>query len=357
MREQSTFSNNEIKLICKEKYNISINNIEVINKGNASIYKLTSNDDKQFILKEFQSKYKEEDVERECRAVEYLRENTDIPLVKNIKTKDKKDCFTHNGRVVVLQEFINGYEYEKNECDYNRLIQSAKYLGKIIKGFKNYDVDKSFEVSEWFSNEEFEKANNKFDKILTLLKDNEIENKIKKDILLKKKLLIKIKDKIDLKDIELVTHSISHGDYSCLQLIYNDKDEVIAVLDLIKVKRLPIVWEIARSYSYADSKAINGNIDMNNLIDYVKEVSNYIELNEYDYKYLPYIYLMQLARSPFGYEEYFKENVKNKQELLDFALYRTNICENLYEKAEEISNILLLNSKKDGEQNTYKENY
>ena len=96
---------------------------------------------------------------------------------------------------------------------------------------------------------------------------------------------------------------------------------------------------------------------MNNLIDYVKEVSNYIELNEYDYKYLPYIYLMQLARSPFGYEEYFKENVKNKQELLDFALYRTNICENLYEKAEEISNILLLNSKKDGEQNTYKENY
>lgn len=340
MREQSTFSNNEIKLICKEKYNISINNIEVINKGNASIYKLISNDDKKFILKEFQSKYKEEDIERECRAVEYLRKNTDIPLVKNIKTKDEKDCFINNGRVVVLQEFINGYEYEKNECDYKRLMQSAKYLGKIIKGFKHYNIDKSFMVSEWFSNEEFEKANNKFDKILNLVKDNEIENRIKRDILFKKKLLKEIKDKIELKDIELVTHSISHGDYSCLQLMYNEKNEVIAVLDFIKVKKLPIVWEIARSYSYADNKAINGNIDMHNFIDYIKEVTNYIKLNEYDYKYLPYIYLIQLARSPFGYEEYFKEDVENKQELLNFAFYRTNICKNLYENADEISNKL-----------------
>lgn len=347
MREQSTFSNNEIKQICAEKYDISINNIEVINKGNASIYKLTANDKKKYILKEFQSKYKENDIERECKAVEYLRENTDIPVVKYIKTNNKKDYFTHNGRVAILQEFVNGYEYEKNECDYNRLIQSATCLGKIIKGFKNYNVDKSFEATKWFSDEEFEKANNKFNIILDLLEDNEIENKIKKDILFKKKLLKEIKDIIDLKDIELVTHSISHGDYSCLQLMYNDKDEVVAVLDFIKVKRLPIVWEIARSYSYADIKAKNGNIDIDNLIDYVKEVSKYIELNTYDYKYLSYVYLVQLARSPFGYEEYFKDDVENKQELLDFAFYRTKICKNLYEKAEKISKILLSNAKID----------
>ena len=129
--------------------------------------------------------------------------------------------------------------------------------------------------------------------------------------------------------------------------MYNDKDEVVAVLDFIKVKRLPIVWEIARSYSYADIKAKNGNIDIDNLIDYVKEVSKYIELNTYDYKYLSYVYLVQLARSPFGYEEYFKDDVENKQELLDFAFYRTKICKNLYEKAEKISKILLSNAKID----------
>ena len=62
------------------------------------------------------------------------------------------------------------------------------------------------------------------------------------------------------------------------------------------------MWEIARSYSYIDKKAINGNIDVKNLVDYTKEVSKSITLNKYDLKYLPYVYLIQLARSTFGYE-------------------------------------------------------
>ena len=337
MREQSTFSDSEIKLVCKEKYNIVINKIEVINKGNANIYKLTSDYNKQYILKEFQSKYKEEDIERECGAIKYLQEKTDIPLPRYLKVNEDKYYFNYNERMVVLQDFINGHEYNKNECDYNKMIESAKYLGKIIKGFKNYNIDKNFNVCEWFSNEEFEKANAKFNLILEKIRNNEIENKIKEDIEFKKNLLKKIKEQVNLKDISNVTHSISHGDYSCLQLMYNEKDEVVAVLDFIKVKKLPIVWEIARSYSYADVKAKNGNIDINNLVDYTKEVSKYIELNQYDYKYLPYIYMIQLARSPFGYEEHFKEDVKNKQELLEFAFYRTNICRNLYQNAYQIS--------------------
>ena len=63
-------------------------------------------------------------------------------------------------------------------------------------------------------------------------------------------------------------------------------------------------------------------------------------LNEYDFKYLPYVYMIQLARSTFGYSEYFKDTEK-KDDYLEFAFYRTNICRDLYEKADEISKKLL----------------
>ena len=77
-----------------------------------------------------------------------------------------------------------------------------------------------------------------------------------------------------------------------------------------------------------------------NLVEYTKKVAEFTELNEYDLKYLPYVYLIQLARSTFGYSEYFK-NIENKDEYLEFAFYRTNICRDLYKKADEISKKLL----------------
>ena len=89
-----------------------------------------------------------------------------------------------------------------------------------------------------------------------------------------------------------------------------------------------------------DKDAKNGEINILNLVEYTKEVSKVNKLSENDLKYLPYVYLIQLARSTFGYEEYFK-NVKNKEELLNFAFYRTNICRDLSKKAKEISKRLL----------------
>lgn len=65
----------------------------------------------------------------------------------------------------------------------------------------------------------------------------------------------------------------------------------------------------------------------------------YAKLNKYDLELLPYIYLMQLARSPFGYEQYYK-NVENKEELIKFAFYRTEICRELEKKANELSRML-----------------
>lgn len=340
MIEQTTFSNIEIQNELYKRYGLKVNNIEIINKGTANIYKIIS-DKGNFILKEFQSKYLQNDVLKEINAIEYLKENTKIPLPTYLKNNNNESYFEHKGRIVVIQNFIDGKVFGKNEGNYEQLLESAYYLGQIIKGFEKYKITDCVKITDWYSKKEFDKANKKYDDILDKLDNSHLSNKIKTDILFKKQLLDELNKNKNLKELNNITHKVSHGDYSSLQFIYNNENKIKAIIDFIKVKKLPVVWEIARSYSYIDKEARNGNININNIVEYTKEVSKIIDLNEYDFKYLPYVYLIQLARSTFGYNEYFKENVKDKEKLLNFAFYRTNICRNLYKKADEISNKLL----------------
>lgn len=65
----------------------------------------------------------------------------------------------------------------------------------------------------------------------------------------------------------------------------------------------------------------------------------YIDLSEYDLKYMPYIYIFQLVSSTFGYKQY--NNDYSKKSLLDFAFFRTNLCNYLYDNLEILSKELL----------------
>ena len=127
----------------------------------------------------------------------------------------------------------------------------------------------------------------------------------------------------------------SHGDYSVQQLIYNDDNGKTTVIDFETAKKLPIIWEVMRSYSYIDEEVKNGKINIDTLVEYVKEFTKYIQLNEYDLKYAPQIYLIQIVSSPFGYKQY--NDDYEKTGLLEFALFRTNLCRYLYNNSKEIS--------------------
>ena len=313
--------------------------IEKINKGTANIFKIISNNEK-FIVKEFQSKYSKENVLKEISAIEYLRKNSQVPLPIYLKNNNNELYFVHKGKMIVVQKFVEGQVFEKNKGNHEQILESARYLGLIIEGFKNYNIDDNISILDWYSNKEFEKANKKYDEILSKLDNSKISEKIKMDIIFKKELLAKLNKNINAEDIKNITHKVSHGDYSVLQFIYDNEDNIRVILDFIKTKKLPIVWEIARSYSYIDKDAKEGKINIENLVEYTKKVAEFTELNEYDLKYLPYVYLIQLARSTFGYSEYFK-NIENKDEYLEFAFYRSNICRDLYKKADEISKKLL----------------
>ena len=138
----------------------------------------------------------------------------------------------------------------------------------------------------------------------------------------------------DFEIIKKMTIMNSHGDYSVQQLIYNDNSKT-TVIDFETAKKLPIIWEVLRSYSYIDEEAKNGELNIDTLVEYVKEFAKYVQLNEYDLKYAAQLYLIQIVSSPFGYKQY--NDDYEKKGLLEFALFRTNLCRYLYNNSKEIS--------------------
>lgn len=147
-----------------------------------------------------------------------------------------------------------------------------------------------------------------------------------------------VRDNFDFSDMSKLTVMNIHGDYSVLQFIYKD-GKINAIIDFVSACKMLVVWEIIRFYSYIDSKTKEGKIDIDNLVEYVRSFTWYVKLNKYDYKFMSYLYLVQLVASTFGYKQYIVDN--SKTGLLDFAIFRTNLCRFLFENAEKISNTLI----------------
>ena len=334
MIEKSLLTENIIKKVVNKKYGIEIKKIKKVARGSANIYKLNND----IILKEFQSKYKKEDIEKEIKILNALREvNLNVP--KYIKTFNGKSYFIHKNRIIILQKFIKGYIKEPNTGNQEQIIESAKILGLIVKGLAGKNIKMPIsDITEWYSEDTIKRSIKKFEDLIKKCVDKD-DKKIKEDLEEKIKMLKNIKDVCDFEKIKKITISETHGDYSVQQFIYNKSGKIAAVIDFVSTAKMPIIWEIIRSYSYIDKEVKNGEINIHNLVMYVKEFTQYYPLNYYDIKYLPYLYLIQLLCSSYGYKQYL-ENKQNKK-ILKFAIFRTNLARSIYKKGNEISENLI----------------
>lgn len=336
--QKSNLNNNIIRKILKEEYGIIPNEITEINRGTSNIYKVNSLN-KTYILKEFQPKRKKETVEKEANIIEFLK-NKNIKVPTYIKTKNNKNYTENAGRVIILQEYVDGYTIGDNEGDYDKVIESARILGKLVKELSNYlDLSDENIIEKQFSRKSLEYGIIEFLELKKQIDLKDIyKNKIIEDLDEKIKMINEIENNFDFNIMNKITMTNSHGDYCVEQFIYNEKTEP-TLIDFEKAKKIPIVWEIMRSYSYIDKDVKNGELNINTLVEYFKEFNKYFKLNEYDLEYASYIYLIQLLRSPFGYKEYIKDTTREK--LIQFAFYRTNLCRYLYKNKELISERLI----------------
>ena len=336
MIEQTKFNNEEIKKILKQKYNLNIKSIQKINRGSANIFKIETKDEK-YILKEFQSKYNQKEIEKEVHVINHLKiKNLQVP--EHLKNVDGTYMFVHQGNTCIIEKYIEGNTIEKNTGNIKKLKESAKYLALIIKGLEDYPYDDLWNcnLDKYSDKETFSQSIQKYNQLIELSKGDKYEDIITKDLTDKIEMIKTILTK-DLTQIKNVTVKATHGDYNVLQFIY-EKEHIKAVIDFASAAKLPVVWEIIRSYSYLDKEAKNGKINIANLVSYTKEYLKYEFLNEYDLKYMPYICLPQLLNSTYGYKQYLQNQ---NEELLKFGIERTNYCRTLFKDSDEISQKLL----------------
>lgn len=321
--EESIFVNNdEIKKVVYDNYGIDVNNIEYIDRGSSNIYNL----DNKYILKEFESKHNKDTVLKEVNIINHLKKK-DIPTPTYIKTNDNKYYFEYKNKVIIIQEYIDGYTIEPNNGNYKQVIESATYLGKIVKALEDYP----YELQKWHKEIDLEKAIINQKELLSLTNDK--DSKIRKDLKDRIKMIEEL-SKTNIQDnFNNFTYKNTHGDYSVMQFIYKD-EKVNAVIDFLSACIMPIVWEVIRSYSYIDK---DFNIDT--FIDYVKEFSKYVKLNKDDLRYMSYYYLVQILTSTYGYKQYL--NNRKELDLLNFGYFRTELCRYLYKNAKEIGDRLM----------------
>ena len=332
--QNSNLNEDTIKRILEDNYNIETSKVTKIDRGTANIFEVQSKE-KKYILKEFSEGRSEDSVIKETNIINFLKDrNIKVPVY--IKSTQGNFYIKFENRIIIVQEYVDGYTMENNTGDYNKTIESATILGKMTKELKDYTgLEEDGIIEKWFSKESLENGITKMLDLKSKLNaDNPYKSIFEKDLEDKINMSKDLIENFKFDIIQKLTIMNSHGDYSVQQLIYNDKEET-TVIDFETAKKLPIIWEVMRSYSYIDKEAKNGNLNLNILVDYVKEFSKYVKLNEYDLKYAAKIYLIQIVSSPFGYKQY-NDNYE-KTGLLEFALFRTNLCRYLYKNSDEIS--------------------
>ena len=332
--QSSNLNESTIKKLLKENYKIDVSKVKKIDRGTANIFKVET-EEKKYILKEFSDGRSEESVIKETNIINFLKgRNIKVPVY--IKSTQDNFYIKYENRIIILQEYVDGYTMENNTGDYYKTIESARILGKVTKELQDYiGLNEDGIIEKWFSKESLEKGITKMlDLKSKLNEDNPYKAVFENDLEDKIKMSNDLKENFQFDIVNKMTIMNSHGDYSVQQLIYNDKNET-TVIDFETAKKLPIIWEVMRSYSYIDKEAKNGELNIDTLVDYVKEFSKYIKLNKYDLKYAAQIYLIQTVSSPFGYKQY--NDDYDKTGLLEFALFRTNLCRYLYKHSAEIS--------------------
>ena len=335
--EKSVFDQDKMQSFLLKEYGFHLHAVQHLPMGSANCYKISCTEGTYF-FKEYQKSFQIQDVKRETELVDFLYAKG-FPAARFIRTITGESCILFEKHVISIQEYLEGESY-LNDLPHELLKESAKYLGILHSMLKDYPMESSLD-EKWAESISVESVNKKYDRLIRALEEEKSDPKysrIKEDFLFKKEFFGHIEDM--KKYFSGITYTPSHGDYTACQLIC-DGNQVTAVIDFSSAAKLPAIWEIMRSYIQAGACREGKVFDIEDFAHYVKEYMKYAPLTKRDLEAMPYVYLFQLSRSAYGYEEYLIDKTENRDALLDFALWRTDICREVYKKADAISEALL----------------
>lgn len=336
--QKSVLNDTIIFELLQNLFNVSPAKIEKLEIGTANCYKIHSGN-KRYFLKEYQDTFLESDLQREVRLNNFLLSASypTIPFISDVKGNKYNYI---NNRFIVLQEYIDSKSFVNHNLPDKVLFQATERLGQLHEILSDYELPVEMNQS-WAESFHIENEGKSYDSLIEYtdkIGDKMIRERMRADLLFKKELLSIIAPYG--KYFNKITYKSTHGDYTAMQYLCTD-DKIKAIIDFASAKKLPASWEIMRSYMQSAVDTKNPfDFNMKKFCEYVKHYMLFSTLSQDDLKYMPYIYLYQLGRSKYGYKQYMT-NAENKEELLKFAFWRTDICRMLINKADEISQLLV----------------
>ncbi|MBQ8393538.1 MAG: phosphotransferase [Clostridia bacterium] len=337
--EKSVLTDTVISDLLMKHYGIHFASALKLELGTANCYRVFDGK-KYYFLKELQSSFSENDIIREAKLLEFLS-LSDIPTTCFYKTIQNEYVIKHENHLICLEEYIEGQAYNYDNLPCHLLPQVARMLGKLHYALRNYflPIDMS---DAWINSFSSQKVIAEYDALIEIAK-NKINDKyitqIIEDLECKKQLAVRCERY--KKYYNGITYCATHGDYQGCQIIF-DEEKVKAIIDFSSASTLPVTWEIMRSYVQSSEYCrSNAKIDIDGFCDYVCEYMKYSKLTKADMISMPYVYLFQLACSKYGYPQYLSTDSPDKDKLLQFAFWRTQMCREVEQMAETISKELL----------------
>jgi len=336
--EKTVLTGELIASLLEKHYDLKVLSSRRLALGSANCYRICTGSG-DFFLKEFQSSFCREDLLQEVSLVNLLA-GRDIPVARFLLANDGQPFITCQNRLICLQPFIAGEAYGYDNFPENLLPQVARMLGRLHAAMRGLtlaaDMGQKF-IADFSPDKLAGQYQALYEQALTRRTDPN-QQRLLADLAYKRELAHRCAGYVPC--YQGITVSPSHGDYQACQLIWQGHD-VRAVIDFSSARILPVVWEIMRSY--VQSSAIcrqTARIDTAGLCAYVREYLKFFPLTRTDLRAMPYVYLFQLARSKYGFPQYLSGDSEDREGLLRFAFWRTDMCREVEKKAGEISRAL-----------------
>ncbi|MBI9011551.1 MAG: phosphotransferase [Clostridiales bacterium] len=258
-------------------------------------------------------------LEAEPDICKYLNDH-DFKVSTFEKSVEGKYVVCFEQEIFSLQRYFEGRIYPFNETPDWLMVESAKKLGSIHELMKNYH---QLDIGIGTSFFEYKRSQNTLHSYLNTLEIAKQKNDVEiiEDLEFRIDLIKRYNfDDICLEDFTCLN---THGDYNVSQIICSD-NKIEAIIDWTSACVHPIVWEIMRSFVYAEPTCKDGKIDIDKLIKYIKAYLTNGALTKKDIELMPKLFFYQITVCDY-YGLFYNDVILNKQIMLHHAIFSTKL--------------------------------
>lgn len=318
----------------KEQFGLDVRGMEKAQEGAGSDTWFADCEQGHFVIK-YPCASEINHPEREPALCDFLLEKG-VPVCQFLRNK-QGEVLTKDeaGRLFHIQKFIEGKVYAWNEAPDWLLKKAAEMIGRIHAALKDYKDLPIGIGADFFRYMTPENALGSYQNSLQIAlgkNDAEVVEDLQYRIGLMKRF-----PKYQF-DLEKLTCQATHGDYFISQWICGE-EKLEAVIDWTTACVHPVIWEILRSYVYASPKCKDGQIDIEEFVEYVRTYCEYAPLGKYDLECMVPLFYYQLAVCDY-YGQYYGSDAANRHIYLRQAKFSTKLLQWFEGHGEELSRVL-----------------